>query len=728
MTGRGAVRWRQIHFALPLEAEVAVTLLHRLVADASLGRIVLEARARVGRVAYLVGAASGQRLDDIVRQLAPGSRVVPLAEDRQAVEQALSVSARRARLPLSGERLEAVARAVLAALAGTGSQEELVIQLQIGRRSRPSLWSGQQPQGWLELLGFASPPAPGSELVGQQRAQAAQHRAGVVLRLGVRASTPMRRRQLLESLLGALRLAESAGLAFRARSEAAWRLNHGQRPWRYPLTLTAHDLACVSGWPIGLGQLPAMPSRHPRFLPVPVWRDQQRVFARGVADQQDQRLGLSIRDALHHTVLLGPTGVGKSTAMLHLALADIRAGRSVLVIDPKAGLVDDLLARIPAERADDVVVIDPSDARPVGLNPVACPPGPRQAPEVVADAILAVFKQLFAESWGVRSEEILTASLLTLARTPGATLVDLPLLLTNPAIRRSIVGQHTDPLGTDQFWDTYEALSEGQRSQWIAPVLNKLQPFLIRTWLRTMLGQAEPSFDLSQLFTQRRIVLVALNKGLLGAEAARLLGSLIVGQLWPRILARAASRQAALPIVSVYIDEVQDYLALPGDLADALAQARSLGVAFHLAHQYRAQLPPGLRAGIDSNARNKIIFGLSASDAAELARQAPELESDDFQLLPRFQIYTRTLHQGQPQPWALARTLPPPPACSDPAQLRLRSSQRYGQDGAATEQQLRARLDGTSRSGRTTVTGEAVIGRRNRQPEQSDETGRTSRS
>ena len=112
-----------------------------------------------------------------------------------------------------------------------------------------------------------------------------------------------------------------------------------------------------------------MPSRHPRFLPVPVWRDQQRVFARGVADQQDQRLGLSIRDALHHTVLLGPTGVGKSTAMLHLALADIRAGRSVLVIDPKAGLVDDLLARIPAERADDVVVIDPSDARPSGSIP-----------------------------------------------------------------------------------------------------------------------------------------------------------------------------------------------------------------------------------------------------------------------------------------------------------------------------------------------------------------------
>lgn len=30
-------------------------------------------------------------------------------------------------------------------------------------------------------------------------------------------------------------------------------------------------------------------------------------------------------------------------------------------------------------------------------------------------------------------------------------------------------------------------------------------------------------------------------------------------------------------IVSVYIDELQDYLSLPTDLSDALAQARGLG-------------------------------------------------------------------------------------------------------------------------------------------------------
>ena len=63
--------------------------------------------------------------------------------------------------------------------------------------------------------------------------------------------------------------------------------------------------------------------------------------------------------------------------------------------------------------------------------------------------------------------------------------------------------------------------------------------------------------------------------------------------------------------------------ALPTRLADALSQARSLGVGFTLPHQYRGQLPPALRAGVDTNARNKIVFGLNATDAAEMAKMAP---------------------------------------------------------------------------------------------------------
>ena len=207
----------------------------------------------------------------------------------------------------------------------------------------------------------------------------------------------------------------------------------------------------------------------------------------------------------------------------------------------------------------------------------------------------------------------------------------------------------------------------------------------------TALAAAAP-FDLGEVFTRRRIVLVSLNKGVLGAESARLLGSLLVGQLWPLILARAAVEPSRRHVVSVFIDEVQDYLSLPGSLADALAQARSLGAAFHLAHQYRGQLPPALKAGIDANARNKIIFSLSAADAAELARQAIGLEAADFQLLPRFGVYARTMHHGRENPWCHATTLPPTPPTQDALALRASSQARYGQDAAQVEAALLARL------------------------------------
>ena len=685
--------WHQLRFALPLAQDTAVGLVERILADASLGRVVLELRASGGQATWAVGSSAGERLVSLVRELVPGCRV-SRGVSRRAVDQAVVVSVRPVGAGLATERLSAVVRAVLATLAVTAEDEELVVQLQLGRRFGPEACGRVEPQGWLELLGLVSPPSVSGERGRRMRAQVGRHRAAGCLRLGVRAASPLRQRTLLQGLLGALRLLEGPGARLRARTEHPAKLDAVRRPWRAGLELGAGEIVAMAGWPVGEGALPATPSAHPRVLALPQARETQRAFATGVADQAGERLGISIGDALYHTVLLGPTGAGKSTALAHLALADIAAGRGVLLIDPKTDLVADILARIPEQRRDDVVVIDPTSSRPVGINPLArAQTACGASPELVADTVLATLKGVFAESWGVRVEQVLSAALVTLARTPGATLVDLPLLLTNAAYRqRLIAASGADPLGTGQFWAAYEALSEAQRQQRVGPVLTRLQPFLIRPHLRATLGQAAPSFDLGEVFTRRRIVLVSLNKGVLGAESARLLGSLLVGQLWPLILARAAVEPSRRHVVSVFIDEVQDYLSLPGSLADALAQARSLGAAFHLAHQYRGQLPAALKAGIDANARNKIIFSLSAADAAELARQAIGLEAADFQLLPRFGVYARTLHHGRDNPWCHATTLPPTPPTQDALALRAASQARYGQDAAQVEAALLARI------------------------------------
>jgi len=79
------------------------------------------------------------------------------------------------------------------------------------------------------------------------------------------------------------------------------------------------------------------------------------------------------------------------------------------------------------------------------------------------------------------------------------------------------------------FWNEFESLSDLQRQQWIAPVANKLRQFTLRSGLRNVLGQARPKFSLTDLFAQRKIVLVPLNRAVAGSESSRLLGSLIVG-------------------------------------------------------------------------------------------------------------------------------------------------------------------------------------------------------
>ena len=687
--------WHQLRFALPLAQETAVGLVERILADSSLGRVVLELRASGGQAVWVVGSSVGERLVSVVRELVPGCRV-SRGFSRRAVDQAVVVSARPVGAGLATERLSAVVRAVLAALAVTAEGEELVVQLQLGRRFSPQALGRVEPQGWLELLGLVPAPSLSGERGRRMRAQLGRHRAAASLRLGVRAASPLRQRTLLQGLLGALRLVEGPGVRLRARTENPARLDGVRRPWRAGLELGAGEIVAMVGWPIGELPLPLLGSGHPRLVAPPPEvgsGSSQRVVGASAVPGEAGLVRLPITDAVYHTHLLGPTGVGKSTVLLSLALADAAEGRGLLLLDPKGDLATDFVARLPEERAGDVVVLDPTNPCPVGFNPLA---GPPELAVVTAEAVLGVLAELFRDSWGIRTADVLSAALLTLARIPQATLVWLVPLLTNPAFRRRVLAlAPSDPLGTDVFWQGYEAKPVRTQAVEVAPVLSKLRQLMLRPGLRAMLGQAQPRFGLTDLLERRRIVVVNLNQGLLGAGAARLLGTLLISQLWQHLLARQAEPPQRRQIVSVYIDEVQAFLAgLPGSLADALAQARSLGAAFHLAHQYRGQLSAEMMQAVETNTRSKVYFALSATDAAAAARLAPELEAADFQLLAQYQAYATVMHHGRRSGWFSLATRPASPAVRDPALLYAASHARYGIPAEQTEAELIALTSG----------------------------------
>lgn len=678
------LEWSEVYIQRPYDIDQVINTLVNIATQNPRGPVIWESRSHGGYVKHLIGADSKYltRIKNVFKTYLD-VQFYPLKNfHRLPVNTVRQVSVTKPGLALNTDAISATIRSGLAALANVRGEEETVVQIIIGKAHKPQVTAKRLPdpgQSWISVILYGVDEAP-TDTRKAIKEKNEQHCFEACIRVGASGESKAGNISRINSVLSAFRTLESAGVRIKAADTRSTSLNNATAPWCFPLRLSAKEMPAFMLLPFGEEELPGTDGLHPKLTLPPKWyreptnRMNDRTFAHTKNAIGSKKLSISPQDSLEHTHIIGPTGSGKSTVLENLILADAIAGRSVLVIDPKEDLVNRILERLPEGLKDDVAVISPSDPCPVGFNPLALP-GDKA---LVADAILAVFKEVFSENWGIRSQDVLSAALLTLTQTEGSSLLHLPTLLTNEKFRHSITDKLKDEIVLKPFWKQYDAMRDSERKQEIAPVLNKMRQFLYRPGLRSVLGQSNPKFQLTDLFYKRKIVLVPLNKGVIGSEAAKLLGSMIVGLTWTLALSRAKIPAEKRHVVSMYIDELQDYLSLPTDLSDALAQARGLGVGITMAHQYRAQLPPDIRAGIDANARNKISFGLNAADAKDMASMAPELTALDFMTLPRYEIYASFMNNGKSTGWIRGVTYPPMNALRTPAEFRAYSQSKYG--------------------------------------------------
>jgi Helicase HerA, central domain len=357
-----------------------------------------------------------------------------------------------------------------------------------------------------------------------------------------------------------------------------------------------------------------------------------------------KRIYLSVADARQHLWILGPTGTGKSTLIAQLVLSDLAAHRGAVVIDPKGDLVEDVLARVPAGREEDIELFDPSDPHPLTMNMLDHPDR-----DLAVDQLVAIFRRVFQSDWGTRTDDILRATLLTLTSNGrAATISEIPRLLTDPSWQAELIAQIDDPVGLGPFWNWYQGLSEAQRSNSTGPLLNKLRVFLLRKTVRAIVGANTSTLDVEGAINGGRVLLARLSKGVLGEDTSQLLGSMVVARTWHAALARAALKPEQRRDASLHIDEVQNYLHLPTSIPDVLAEARGYRLSLGMAHQHLGQLTPELREALAANARTRIYFQLSQQDAHQLAPDvSPELSEYDLAHLARYTAAVRVCHDGQ---------------------------------------------------------------------------------
>jgi TraM recognition site of TraD and TraG/Helicase HerA, central domain len=411
-----------------------------------------------------------------------------------------------------------------------------------------------------------------------------------------------------------------------------------------------------------------------------------------------RQVNLAVKDARQHLHVLGPTGVGKSTLIARLVLADFDAGLGAVVIDPKGDLVEDLLARIPPGREGEVDLLDPMDPAPPGLNVLDSPDR-----DLGVDQLVGIFRRVFERFWGPRTDDVFRAALLTLSKDKDATLADVPRLLGDDEFRATLVSQLEDPVGLEPFWAWYQGLSEAVRAQAIGPLLNKLRAFLLRGPVRAIVGQPRTTLDIPRALNEGRLLLARLPKGTLGEDTSRLLGSMIVARVWQAALARAAVAQEQRADAALYVDEVQNFLNLPTPIPDVLAEARGYRLSLVMAHQHLGQLTRELREGIAANARTKVYFQVSREDAQALEREVrPELAAHDLAHLPVYTAAVRLCHDGQTSRAFTIKTEALPDETPGQVEMvRAANRGRIGVPREQTEQRLAERQRTTSANRKT---------------------------
>lgn len=455
------------------------------------------------------------------------------------------------------------------------------------------------------------------------------------------------------------------------------------RPLRCGFLLSAAELSAVAALPTDVavaGLDRARAKAVPAPVAVPSGGRGMRVLGR--AEVGGHAVALPVVDARQHIHLLGSTGSGKSTEMCHLALADIRAGRGVAVIDPKGDLALDILDRIPASLADKVVIIDPDQPGGATLNPLE-----GFDDDLLVDNVVSIFSSIFQRHWGPRIDDVLRVACLTLMRKANAHLGLVTPLLNDKQFRAAFTADLDDPAGLKGFWEWYEATPPPLRAQIIGPVLARLRAFLLRPFVRATLGVAKSSFDMAKVL-DGGILIARLPKGQLGEETAKLMGSFVFASVWQAATARAGLPEDQRKDCAVYIDEAHNVLNLAGTVGDMLAEARGYHVSLTLAHQNLSQLPRETQLALSANARTKIFFACSPEDAHQLARHTlPELDEHDLNHLDAYTAAARLVVNSRETSAFTLRTQPP----SDPLgeSLLIRQAvQRHNDDRPTGIEQL----------------------------------------
>lgn len=334
-------------------------------------------------------------------------------------------------------------------------------------------------------------------------------------------------------------------------------------------------------------------------------------------------------DRRRHVYIVGKSGTGKSVLLNNMAIQDIQNGHGVCVMDPNGDLIEDILNRIPPERAEDVIVFSPSDIkRPIGLNLLEYDPRYPEQKTFVINEMIGIFDKLYdlKATGGPMFEQYMRNALLLIMDSPetGSTLMEVSKVLADENFRRMKLNLCKNKPVVD-FWqkEAEKAGGEAALANMVPYITSKLTPFISNDMMIPIIGQQKSAFNFRDLMDNKKIIMVDLPKGSIGENNAYLLGMIIVGKILMAALSRTDIPQEERQDFYLYIDEFQNFTT--NSICQILSEARKYALNLNIAHQYIGQLSKNqdtqIKEAVFGNVGTMISFRVGSEDAEFLVKE-----------------------------------------------------------------------------------------------------------
>ncbi|MFH1186598.1 MAG: TraM recognition domain-containing protein [Candidatus Levyibacteriota bacterium] len=463
--------------------------------------------------------------------------------------------------------------------------------------------------------------------------------------------------------------------------------------------LTSEELATIFHFPNKQVQTPHIHWLTSKRAPAPAQIPDTGLFlGRSIFRGLSKPIYMQRDDRRKHMYTIGKTGVGKSEFLKDMILQDIKNGEGVCFIDPH-DTIDKLLPLIPPERAEDVILFDPSDVdRPMGLNMLEAKTEDQK--HYVVSAIVGLMYKLYDPNKtgiiGPRFEHAIRNAMLTVMSEPGNTFIEVVRVLTDSTFVEELLPKVKDPIIRRYWTDQIAQTSDFHKSEVLDYIVSKFGRFVTNKMMRNIIGQSESSFDFRKVMDEGKILLVSLSKGKIGEENSAFLGLILV----PKILVAAMSRQD-IPEESrrdfyLYVDEFQNF-ATP-DFAQILSEARKYRLNLIVANQFIGQMDEEVKNAIFGNVGTLTAFRVGVTDANYLQHEfQPVFTEADLINVDRYNAYIKTVVYGEPIPpfsMDLTRDMAKEKAAENPRVAELikeLSRLKYGKEVNSIEAEIAAR-------------------------------------